>query len=189
MYHYTIGLIKINTSNIRSPIWTVACSKFTCTITLSFLSTWSNEWTEDFFPFRDGFDWDGSRKKADFFFSYCTNKSSFHNYLWWTFKPSQILFGVGGFSAIWNSRYETTGLTWSNMERISSRYVLWYLLLFHRLILALDSPHGVWWRLISSSAPWAMIGSSTLIATIHTFNLACVGSLLTADEFGISSVA
>ena len=33
-----------------------------------------------------------------------------------------------------------------------------------------------------------MIGYSTLIAIIHTFLLACNGSLLTDDEFGILSM-
>ena len=38
-----------------------------CVITVSFLNTWSNEWTEEFFSFREGFDRYGSQKKAGIF--------------------------------------------------------------------------------------------------------------------------
>ena len=119
----------------------------------------------------------GSERRLTFsFLSYLTKRASLQNCLWGPPKESPIFFGVGGLFWRRNSRCETTGLTWSNLERIYSRSVLWYLFLLHKLILILDLPRGVWWRLSSSSTPWAVIGSSPLIATIHTFLLACDGS-------------
>ena len=68
----------------------------------------------------------GSERRMIFFIlSYCTNKASFHNYIWWHFKFLPMLFGVECFFGGITSRCETTGLTWSNMELISSRSVLW----------------------------------------------------------------
>ena len=130
----------------------------------------------------------GSKIRMSFFFSYFTNKAYFHNCLWLTFKPSPTLFSVGCFFGRQTSRCETTCLTWSNMERIYSRSVLWYLFLLRRLILALDFPYRVKWILSSSSAPSDEICYSPLISMIHTFCLACVRSWWEAGEFGIVSV-
>ena len=58
------------------------------------------------------------------FLSYWTNRYSFQNCFWGYFKTSPILFGMGGFFGILTSRCETTGLTWSDTERISSGYFL-----------------------------------------------------------------
>ena len=66
--HWTVGLIKINTFNIITPIWTVVCNNFTFIITVAFLNTCSNEWIEEFCKFREIFDWDGSQNKADICF-------------------------------------------------------------------------------------------------------------------------
>ena len=60
--------------------------------------------------------WD-QKEGWHFFLSYCTNKASFYDYLWGLFKASPIFFGVRGFSGIITSRFETTGLTLSNMEQ------------------------------------------------------------------------
>ena len=99
----------------------------------------------------------------------------FYNCLWGQPKSSPILFGVGGFFGIQNSICETTGLTWSNLEWISSRSVLWYLFLMNKLILVLDLTRGVWWQFSSSRTTWSVIGSYPLIATIHTFILSITG--------------
>ena len=45
MCHWTVVLIKINALNLRNPIFTVACNFCTCIKTVTFLNTWSNEWT------------------------------------------------------------------------------------------------------------------------------------------------
>ena len=114
-----------NTLNLRTTIITVECNKFPCIRTVNLLNTRRNYWTEAFCSFKEVFDWYGSQKKSDIFvLSYCKNKSSFHNCLWGPFKPSQIIFGVEGLFGRQTSRCETTGLTWSNLDQISSRYVL-----------------------------------------------------------------
>ena len=100
MYHWIVGLIKINTFNTKSPIFTVVCNKFPFTITLSLLNNWINNLAEDLCSVSEGFNWYGSWKKAD-------------------------IFGIGFFSVRLTSISETTGLTWSNLKQISSRYVLW----------------------------------------------------------------
>ena len=98
LWHWTIGLIRINTFNLRAPIFTVAYNNFPCIITVTLLNTRRNEWAEDFCYFSEVFDWYGIQKKTNIFIlNYCTNKASFHNWLWGTFKPSLIIFGVGGF--------------------------------------------------------------------------------------------
>ena len=43
MCHWTVGMIKTNTLNLRTPIFTVVCDKSTCIIAVYFLNTWSNE--------------------------------------------------------------------------------------------------------------------------------------------------
>ena len=48
------------------------------------------------------------------FFSYCTNKGSFTNYLRESFKHSQMFFGVRGFFGRRILTCETTGLTLLN---------------------------------------------------------------------------
>ena len=68
----------------------------------------------------------GAERRLTFlFFSYWTKLASFQNCLLGPPKASPIFFGVGGFFGRWASRCETTGLTWSNIEQVSSRYVLW----------------------------------------------------------------
>ena len=67
MCHWTVGFIKTNNFNTRTPIWTVACKKPPCIITFTFLNARRKERTEDFPPFREVFDWDGIRKKAEIF--------------------------------------------------------------------------------------------------------------------------
>ena len=67
MCYCTVGLIKINTLNLRNSICKVMCNKFTCIRTVTFLKTWSNEWTKKFCFFGEVFDWYGSRKKAGIF--------------------------------------------------------------------------------------------------------------------------
>ena len=117
-------------------------------------------------------------KKSDILFlSYCTNKASFHNYLWWSFKPSQMFFGVRCFFGRQTWRCETTCLSISNLDWISSIYILCYLFLMNRLISTLDFPQGFWWKFSSSSAPWIVIVSSRSISMVQKFLLTCVGSL------------
>ena len=142
MSHWTVWSIKINTLNMRIIIYKVAFNKFPCIWTVTLFNNRINEWTEEIFSFREGFDWGGIWKKRIkfLFLSYFTNKDYFRNYLWGTFKPSPMFFGVEGFIGRKTSIYETIGLNWSNMEWISSRYVLWYLFLLHKLILTLNSP-------------------------------------------------
>ena len=124
----------------------------------------------------------GSKRRLTFLFlSYFSNKAYFQNVIWGPFRASQMFFGIK------TSRFETTGLTWSNMERIPSRYALWYILLMYRLKLSLDYTHQVWWQWSSSSAPWAMMGYYPLISIIHTFFLDCVGSWWLDGEFFILS--
>ena len=67
MCHWNVGLIKINTFNMITPIFTVACNKFPCIRTVTFLNTRSNEWAEAFCFIREGFDWDRIRKNSDMF--------------------------------------------------------------------------------------------------------------------------
>ena len=43
MFHWTLGLIKTNNFNLRTPIFTVACKHFPCIITVTFLNNWVNE--------------------------------------------------------------------------------------------------------------------------------------------------
>ena len=43
MSHRTIGLIKINTLNLRTPICTLTYKNIPCIITFTFLNTWINE--------------------------------------------------------------------------------------------------------------------------------------------------
>ena len=125
MYHWTVWLIKINTFNLGTPIWTVSRNKFLWIRTVTFLNTSRNDRTFDFCYFREGFYWDGIRKKSDIFVLVILYKWRFlTEFLWRTLKPSPIFFGVEGFFGRRSSKWETTGLTWSNMEQISSRYVL-----------------------------------------------------------------
>ena len=44
--NYIVGLIKINTLNMRTLIFTVACNEFPLIITVAFLNTCSNDWIE-----------------------------------------------------------------------------------------------------------------------------------------------
>ena len=67
MCHWNVGLIKVNTLNMITPIYTVECNKCTYIRTFNFFNTSSNEWTEDFCSFREVFNWDEIRKKADIF--------------------------------------------------------------------------------------------------------------------------
>ena len=151
---------------------------------LGAMSNWGT-----FFPSgRDLIGMVDERRLTFMFFSYWTNMNSFHNYLWGPFKPSPIFFGVGGFFGRRTSRCETTGLTWSNMEWISSRSVLWCIFLLHRLILILDFPRGFWWRFSSSSTHLDVIGYTPLISKIHTFIFVCAGSWWISRGFGIASV-
>ena len=65
MFHWTVGLIKINALNLITTTCAFACSNFPCIITVTFLNIFSNEWTKWFFSFREEFDWYGSRNKAE----------------------------------------------------------------------------------------------------------------------------
>ena len=115
-----------------------------------------------------------NRRLTFWFLSYFTNKYYLHNCLWEPFRSSPMLFGMIVLSEIITSICETTGMILSNMEQISSISVLWYLFLIHRLILAVYFPHLFWRVWISSSAPWAVVGCSMLIAITHTILLACI---------------
>ena len=55
MCHWTVGLIKSNTLNMITPIFTLDCNKCLCIITVVFLNTWSNELMEDLCYVRKGF--------------------------------------------------------------------------------------------------------------------------------------
>ena len=119
MWNWTIRLIKINTLNITTSICAVVWNEFTCIRTVAFLNTWSNDWTQELCSRREGFDWYGIWNKADIFvLVILQNKSSLQNYLWGTFRNLWMFFGVRGFSGRRTSRCETTGLTWSNLDRI-----------------------------------------------------------------------
>ena len=189
MCHCTAGLININNLNNITTILTVAHNKSPCIGTFAFLYTCRNKWTEDTCSIREVFDWYVSRKKVDnLFLSYFTNKASLHICLWGPLIASPILFGVIGFYGRITSICETTGMTWSNLDQIYSKYVLWYLLLIKILILTLYSPHWVLCFWISSSLTCSVMVSSQFIATISTFFLYCVGSWWLAGEFGILSM-
>ena len=119
--HRTVGLIRINTLNMRPPIFTVVYKINWCIITVTLIYTWINDLMEDLCSTRKIFDWCGIQNKDDIFFLlYCTNKSSFQNFLWWPFRDSSMFFGVIGLSRIWTSRCETTGINWSNIDQIPS---------------------------------------------------------------------
>ena len=97
MCHWTVLLIKINTFNMITPIFTVACKKCPCIRTVTLLNTRSNEWMEDFFP--SGSDLIGigdGRRLISLFFSYWTKRDPFQNFLCGPPKSSPIFFGVGG---------------------------------------------------------------------------------------------
>ena len=109
MCHWTVGLIKINTFNMITPICTVACNKFPCIRTVTFLNTRRNEWTEDFCSFWGGFYWDGIWNKANIlFFSYWTKRASLQNCLIGPPKAPPIFFVVEAFLEtnfkMWNYR-------------------------------------------------------------------------------------
>ena len=147
MWHWTVGFININTFNPITSIFKVTCNKFIYIRTVLFLNNRINSWQRTFVNSGGGLIGVGSERRLNFlFFSYYTNKASFRHFLWETFKPSPILFGVGGFFGRRTSMCETTYLTWSNMERIFSISVLWLLFLIHRLILTLYFPRVLWWR-------------------------------------------
>ena len=123
--HRTLLMIKTNSLNLKNIIFAVMCSKFPWIITVVFLNTWSNDWTEDRCSIGKLFGQYGIRNKSEtFFLLYFKKKSYYHNYLWRTFRDSPMFFGVRFFSRRQTSVCETTGLTWSNMERIYSRSVI-----------------------------------------------------------------
>ena len=121
MFHRTVWLVIINTFNLRTNIFTVECNKFLCIITVTFLNTRINEWTEEFYSFGVLFYWGGIRNKADILFlSYFTTKASFQSCIWGPFKPSPMSFYYGRFLWGRDSICETTGLNLSNIDQISS---------------------------------------------------------------------
>ena len=67
----------------------------------------------------------GAEIRLTVFIVILNKMSSFYYCLWGTFKTSPIFFGVGGLFGRRTLRCETTGLTWSNLEKISPRSVLW----------------------------------------------------------------
>ena len=126
MWNWNVGLIKINTFNLITNIWTVGWKNPPHIRTVALPNNRSNYWKDYFFPSGRDSIGIGSKIRLRFLFlSYCTDKASFQNCLWGNFKTSPILFYMGGFFGIITSRCEATGLTWSNMEIISSRYVIW----------------------------------------------------------------
>ena len=130
MFLWTVGLIKIDTFNTRTPIYTVACNKFTCNRTVNFLNSRSYEWIEDFFPYGSYLIAMVSKRRLTFWFlSYSPNRDSFQNCIWVNFKPLPMFFDVVGFFGGLISRFETTGPTWYNLEQSSSRYFIWLLFL------------------------------------------------------------
>ena len=125
MCHWTVWLIKINTFNLGIPICKVARNTFPCIITVTFLNTRSNEWAEDFFTSdRDLIGIGSEIMLTILFVSYFSNIDCFRKCLWGPFKPSPMLFDVGGLFGIEISIRETTGLTWSNLENIFKIYSL-----------------------------------------------------------------
>ena len=90
MCQQTVLLIKINTLNLRTPICTVACNKFPCIITVTFLTPRSNEWTENFCSFREGLIGMGSEISLTLLFlSNWTKRASFQNCIWGRLKFHQ----------------------------------------------------------------------------------------------------
>ena len=80
MCHWTVGLIKINTLTMRTPICTVACNEFPCIITVAFLNNWINERAEDLFPSgRYLIGMVAERRLVFLFLLYCRNKASLQN--------------------------------------------------------------------------------------------------------------
>ena len=67
----------------------------------------------------------GDKRRPNLFFSCCTNKNSFQDFLWRPFKTSPTFFGLIGFFERQTSICETKILTWSNLDWIYSRYFLW----------------------------------------------------------------
>ena len=67
IFHWTVVSIKINTFDLITPIFTVACKMFPCIKTVTFLNTRRNGWIYDFFPFREWFYWYWSLKKDGIF--------------------------------------------------------------------------------------------------------------------------
>ena len=126
MCHCTVGLININNLNHTTTIFTVAYNKYPHIGTVTLLDTCRNKWTEDNCSIREVIYWYVIRKKVDnLFLSYFTNKASFRICLWGPLIASPMLFGVIGFYGRLTSICETTGMTWSNLDQIYSRYVLW----------------------------------------------------------------
>ena len=64
---WTVVLIKTNTLNLRTPIFTVACNKFTYIRTFTFLHTCINKLSEDLCSIREEFDRYGRQKKDGIF--------------------------------------------------------------------------------------------------------------------------
>ena len=67
MCHGTVGLRKINTLNLITPIFTVVCNKFPCIITVTFLNTWRNELTGNLVSIREIFYSCGIQNNTDIF--------------------------------------------------------------------------------------------------------------------------
>ena len=67
MCHWTVGLIKINTLNLITPIYTVACNKCPSIETVSSFNTCINDRMEDRCSYRQGFYLDENLKESGSF--------------------------------------------------------------------------------------------------------------------------
>ena len=55
MFYWHIIFIKVNALNLRTPIDTMPCNKFTCIRTVTFLDKFINDRVEKLFPTREVF--------------------------------------------------------------------------------------------------------------------------------------
>ena len=97
MCHWTLGLTKINSFNLRSPIWTVVCKSFPFIRTVTFLNTSSNEWTENFSLQGDiWLEWE-PKKGWHFYYFNIVQKKLFSRFFLRIFKTSTNILWCGRF--------------------------------------------------------------------------------------------
>ena len=127
MCHWIVWLIKINNFNMKNPICTVACNKFPCIITVTFLNTRSNYWTDDFCSFREGFYQDGSRNKANFLILVILNKNGFFpEFYLMTFKTFTNILWCGRF--LWETNFKMWSYRSDLIKYGSNLFKIWSLL-------------------------------------------------------------
>ena len=79
-------------------------------------------------------------------FSYYTvkYKAFLQNFHWFPLREFPIFLGILVFYWIKSHRWDTTGITLSNLNQMSSAFLRWYILLLHNVKFTLHYPRWVW---------------------------------------------